>query len=101
MLPYLSAIEPRQEYFFCVFVDHSNKVFYFVSKVFSAEATYTISSIDYTLLEGNTPYGKRHISRTESVLLQDKHIRLTITFTGIFFVQVPDQFDAFFKPYNA
>ena len=36
---------------------------------FSRSYSYTNSSI-YALVVGNTPYGKRHISRTEPVLLQ-------------------------------
>ena len=64
--------------------------------------SYTISSI-YTLVVGNTPYGKRHISRSESVLLivQAYYLRLKLICTPIFFVQVPDQFDAFFNLENA
>ena len=49
---------------------------------------------------GNTPYGKRHISRTEPVLVQAEYLRLKRTFTPIFFVQVPDQFDALFNRKN-
>ena len=47
------------------------------------------------------PYGKRHTSRTEPVLVQAKYIRFNITFTPIVVVQVPDQVDAFFNPKNA
>ena len=59
---------PRQTFFliFCVFVDRLNKnlSFFFLSR------SYTISSICiyiYILEVGNTPYGKRHASRTISV----------------------------------
>ena len=62
--------------------------------------SYTILSI-YALVVGNTPYWKRYISRTEPVLLQAQHVRLKLTFTPIFFAQVPDQFDAFFNSKNA
>ena len=37
----------------------------------------------YTLVVGNTRYGKRHITRTEPVLLQAQHIRSKLTFTPI------------------
>ena len=63
-------------------------------KCFSAEA------IIY-LVVGNTPYGKRHISRNEPVLLQDYHNRFKLAVTSIFFVQMPDQFDALLNPKNA
>ena len=81
--------EPRRAFFLCV-VDYSNKIFY---KIFlSAEA------LLFPVYIGNTPYGKRHISRTEPVLV---HLGLKLTFTPIYVVQVPDQFDAFFNPKNA
>ena len=50
----------------CVIVDYSNKIFY---EHFFFQQKLTISSI-YTLVAGNMPYGKRHISRTERVLVQ-------------------------------
>ena len=44
--------------FLCVFVDYSNNNNKSIKCIFSAEAT---------LVVGNTPYGKRHISRIEPV----------------------------------
>ena len=45
--------------------------------------SYTIGI--YTLVVVSTPYGKRHISRSEPVLLQQsEHIRLKLTFDPIF-----------------
>ena len=41
----------------------------------------------------NTPYGNRHTSRTEPVLVR-AYIHPNL-------VQMPDQFDAFFNPNNA
>ena len=47
------------------------------------------------------PYGKRHTSRTEPVYVNLSIICLKLTFTPVFFKQVPDQFDAFFIRKNA
>ena len=49
-------------------------------KCFFFSRSYTISSICiYTLVVGNTPYGRRHISRTEPVLLQASYLRLKLS----------------------
>ena len=70
-------------------------------KVLFQQKLYTISSI-YTLVVGNSPYAKRRTSQNEPMLVEVKYLRLKRTsFTPIFFVHVPDQFDAFFNPKNA
>ena len=51
---------------------------------------YTISSI-YVLAVGNTPYGEWMIA---------VYIWRKLAFTAIFFLLLPDQFDAFFNPRN-
>ena len=52
--------------------------------MFFSEATILLRV--YTLVVGNTLYGKRHISRTEPVLLHS-NIRLKLTFTPIFLLR--------------
>ena len=67
----------------------------FIKKYFFFSRIYTISSI---CMVGNSHYGKGPISRTEPVLLQALRIWFKVTFTPVFFVQVPRNFDAFFNP---
>ena len=63
--------------------------------------SYTAVSSVCILVVGNTPYGKRHTFRTKPVLVQAKYLRWKHTSTPIFFVQMSDQFRAFFNPKNA
>ena len=51
-------------HFFCAFLLHIRIKYPFLLLFFSR--SYTISSL-YILVVGNTPYGKRHISRTKPV----------------------------------
>ena len=69
-------------HFFCVFSLIIWTFFFFV--VFLSRS-YTNSSI-FILAEGNTPYGKRHNSRTESLfwLQSTRYLRRKLTFTAIF-----------------
>ena len=55
-------LEPRRAFFSCVFADFFN-CYFFVLLRFGR--SYTISSI-FILAVGNTPYGKRHNSGTQS-----------------------------------
>ena len=60
---------------------------------FVSSTHYTISGI-YILAVGNTPYGKRHTSRTILVSVTTP-LQSKLTFTAIFLVLLTDQFDAF------
>ena len=83
--------------YFCVCsCRYSNKIFHKML-VFQQKTYY----FQYIYIYSSKPYGKRHTSRTEPVLVQAKYIRFNITFTPIVVVQVPDQVDAFFNPKNA
>ena len=53
-IPTSALKEPRRPFFFCLLL------------LFFSSRSYTISSV-YMLAVGNTPYGKRHTSRTMSV----------------------------------
>ena len=68
-------------HFFCVFSLIIWTFFFFV--VFLSRS-YTNSSI-FILAEGNTPYGKRHNSRTESLfwLQSTRYLRRKLAFTAI------------------
>ena len=84
--------------FLCVFVAYSNKILLRSKKCFFFSRSYTISSI-YIRVVGNTPYGRRHISRTKAVYGKLSKIKGYIHPSH--FVQVPNQFDAFFNSKNA
>ena len=91
-----SSLRSHAGIFFCVRFWWFIRIKYSITCFFQ-QKPYYFQYIN-TLVVGNTPYGKRYISGTEPVLLQAWHIILQLPFAPIFFVQVPDQFDAFFNP---